>query len=71
MDKQVKAESRQTKVRVFWVMTSRTLEQVCIRMRLVCVCRLDHAYADPYPETLINTETEQKLKTYNLTTYHA
>ena len=25
--------------------------------------RLDHAYANPYPETLINTEIEQKLKT--------
>ena len=23
--------------------------------------QLDHAYIDPYPETLINTETEQKL----------
>ena len=42
-------------------MASRTLEQVCVRMSLAYVCRLDHAYADPYPKNLINTETEQKL----------
>ena len=40
-------------------MKSRTLEQVCARMSLACVHRLDHAYANPYPKTLINTETEQ------------
>ena len=42
-------------------MTSHTLEQVCVRMSLACMCKLDHAYADPYPENLINTEIEQKL----------
>ena len=36
------------------------LEQVCIRMNSACVRRLDHAYANPYPENLINTEIEQK-----------
>ena len=38
------------------------LEQVCVRMSSACVHRLDHAYADPYAETLINTEIEQKPK---------
>ena len=52
-------------------MASRTLEQAYIRMSLACVRKLDLAYVDPYPKTLINIETEQKLKTYNLTTYHA
>ena len=39
----------------------------------ICVCKLDHVYIDPYPETLINTETEQKpnkiknVKSNNLT----
>ena len=41
-------------------MTSHTLEQVCVRMSLACMCKLDHAYADPYLENLINTEIEQK-----------
>ena len=59
-DKQVKAESRQTKVRVFWVMTSRTLEQVCIRMSLAYVRKLYHAYADLYLENLIYTKIEKK-----------
>ena len=40
------------------VTTSCTLEQVCVRMSSTYVCKLDHAYIDPYPETLINTETE-------------
>ena len=57
-EKHVKAESKQTKIRVFWVMASRTLEQVCIRMSSACMRRLDHSYADLYPETLIHTETE-------------
>ena len=47
------------------------VEQVCVRMNSACMRRLDHAYIDPYPKTLINTKAEQKLKTYNLTTYHA
>ena len=59
-DKHVKTE---TKIRVFWVTASRMLEQVCVHMSLACLRMLDHAYADPYPETIINTETEQKLKT--------
>ena len=58
VDKHVKAESKQTKVRVLWVTASRTLEQVCIRMSLACVHKRDHANADPYPKTLINTKTE-------------
>ena len=40
-------------------MTSRTLGQVYIRMSLAYVCKLDHVYADPYPENPINTKTEQ------------
>ena len=41
-------------------MASRTLEQVCVRMRSAYVRRLDHVYVDPYPQNLIYTETEQK-----------
>jgi len=59
----VKPESKQTKIRVFWVMASCTLEQVCVHMSSAYVRRLDHAYAYPYLETLIHTETKQKLKT--------
>ena len=58
VDKHVKAESKETKIRVFWITASCMLEQVYIRMSLACVRRLDHAYIDPYPETLINTKTE-------------
>ena len=36
------------------------LEKFCVRISLVCVCKLDHAYADPYPENLINIKTVQK-----------
>jgi len=55
----VKAESKQKKkIRVFLLMTSCTLEQVCICMSSACVRRLVHACTDPYLETLINTETE-------------
>ena len=62
-NKYEKTESKQTKIRIFWVTTSCTLEQVCVRMSFACVGKLDHAYTDPYPETLINTKTEWKLKT--------
>ena len=41
-------------------MASRTLEQVCVRMSLAYVRKLDHVYANPYPQNLIYTETEQK-----------
>ena len=41
-------------------MASRTLEQVCVCMSSACVCRLDYAYTNPYPENLINTKIEQK-----------
>ena len=71
VDKHVKVESKQTKIRVFWVTASRTLEQVCVRMSSACMRRLDHAYVDPYPKTLINTKIEQWPKTKNLATYHA
>jgi len=39
-------------------MVSHTLEQVYVHMSSACVHRLNHAYADPYLESLINTETE-------------
>ena len=55
-EKHVKAEQNKQKIRIFWVTASRTLEQVCVRMSSACVHRLDHAYIDPYPETLINIE---------------
>ena len=57
--KHVKAEqNKKKKIRAFWVMASRMPEQVCVRMCSACVCRLDHAYVDTDPETLINTEIE-------------
>ena len=60
-NKHVNAETKQTKNQGFWVMTSRTLEQVFVLMSSTCVSRLDLAYANPYPENLINTKTELKL----------
>ena len=57
-EKHVKTESKQTKIRVFWVMASRTLEQVYVCMSSAYLRRLDHAYTDPYPETLIHTKIE-------------
>ena len=59
----MKAEQNKQRIRVFWVTTSHMLEQVCVRMSSSCIHKIDHAYADPYPETLINTEIEQKPKT--------
>ena len=66
-NKHVNAETKQTKNQGFWVMTSRTLEQVFVLMSSTCVSRLGLAYANPYPENLINTknraEAKQKRKT--------
>ena len=62
-EKHVKAEQNKQRIRVFWVMASCKLKQVCVCMSSACVYRLDHAYADPYAETLITTEIEQKPKT--------
>ena len=59
----VKAKQNKQRIRIFWVTASHTLEQICVRMSLACMRRLDHAYTDPYLETLINTEIEQKPKT--------
>ena len=42
-DEHVKPESKQTKIRVFWVMASCTLEQVCVHMSSTYMRRLDHA----------------------------
>ena len=61
-NKHVKVETKQTRIWGFWVTASRTLEQVNVRMSSACVCRLDHAYVDPYPKNLINTKIEQKQK---------
>ena len=36
------------------------LEQVYIRMNSAFMCKIDHAYADPYPKKPINAKTEQK-----------
>ena len=63
VDKHVKAEQNKQRIRVFWVTTSHTLKQVYVLMSSAYVRRLDHAYVDPYPETLINTEIEWKPKT--------
>ena len=59
----MKAKQNKQRIRVFWVTASHTLEQVYVRMSSACVRKLDHAYTDPYPETLINTEIERKSKT--------
>ena len=59
-NKHVKTITKQTRIWGFWVIASRTLEQVCLRMSSACVRRLDHAYVDPYPENLLYTETKQK-----------
>ena len=61
-NKHVKAEQNKQRIRVFWVTASCTLEQVCVRMSSACVHKLDHAYANPYLETLINIEIKQKPK---------
>ena len=62
-EKHVKAEQNKQKIRIFWVTASRTLQQVCVCMSSAYVRRLDHAYIDPYLETLINIEIKQKPKT--------
>ena len=61
-NKHVNAKTRQTKNQGFWVMTSRTLEQVFVLMSSTCVSRLDIAYANPYPENLINTKNRAEAK---------
>ena len=58
----VKEEQNKQRIRVFQIMASHMLEQVCVRMSSAYVRKLDHAYANTYPETLINTEIEQKTK---------
>ena len=70
----VNAEKKKTnKNQGFWVTASHMLEQIYIRMSLACMRKLDHAYANPQPEDLIYTETEQKpnkaqnVKSSNLT----
>ena len=69
-NKHVKAKTKQTRIYGFWVTASHTLEQVCVRMNLACVCRLDHAYVDPYPENLKTHKQSRTLKqqTNNLRT---
>ena len=61
-NKHLKVEQNKQRIRVFWVTTSYMLEQVWVCMSLAYVRRLNHAYADPYLETLINTKIEQKPK---------
>ena len=56
-NKHMKAETKQTRIWDYWVTASRTLEQVYVRMSSTCMHKLDHAYADPYLETLISTKT--------------
>ena len=62
-ERHVKVEQKKQRIRVFWKTASCMLEQVCVSMSLARVCRLDHEYANPYPEILINIEIEQKLET--------
>ena len=39
LKKHVKAEQNKQILRIFWVTTSHTLEQVCVRMSSACVRR--------------------------------
>ena len=41
-NKHVKTVTKQTRIWGFWVIASRMLEQVYVRMNLACVRRLDH-----------------------------
>ena len=59
-NKHVKEKKKTNKNQGFQITASCTLEQVCVRMSLACMRRLDHVYADPYLENLINTKIEQK-----------
>ena len=63
-NKHVKAKTKQTKIRVFWVTASHMLEQVCVRMSSTYVRRLDLAYVDPKnPNQHRNSErTKQDIK---------
>ena len=69
-NKHVKVETKQTRIQGFWVTASHMLEQVCVHMNLACVCRLDHAYADPSPKNLKTQNQSRTLKqqTNNLRT---
>ena len=57
-DKHVKAESKQKKTKKKLTFLGNGITHA--RMSSTGVRRLDHAYADPYPENQIYTKTEQK-----------
>ena len=61
LNKHVKEKTKQTRNQGFQVMVSRTLEQVCVRMNSAYMHKLDHAYANPYPE---NLKTLKQSKTF-------
>ena len=63
------AESKQTKLGVFWVMASHTREQVYVHMSSAYVHRLDHVYTDPYlenPNQYRNRAKTQNVQSNNL-----
>ena len=60
--KHVKAKTKQTKIQSFWVMASRTLEQVYVHMNSAYMRKLDHAYANPYLENLKTQKQSRTLK---------
>ena len=45
--KHAKAEIKQTRIQGLWITTPCMLEQVCVCMNSICVCRLDQVYTDP------------------------
>ena len=59
-----------SKTLTYYTSVHDVVTQVCIRMDLACVRRLDHAYTDPYPENLKTHKQSRTLKqkTNNLRT---
>ena len=58
-NKHVKTVTKQTRIWGFWVIASRTLEQVYVRMNLASVHRLDHTLCDFLPFSPIKSITIQ------------
>ena len=58
-NKHVKTVTKQTRIWGFWVIASRMLEQVYLRMNLAFVHRLDHTLCDFLPFSPIKSITIQ------------
>ena len=66
-NKHVKAETKQTK-NLGFLGNGITYARIGLRTHnQACVCRLDHAYANPCPKNPKNAEREQNFKTTILT----